>query len=52
MKKAIKIIVVVIVLLGAVLLGSSCYTVSEDEYALVVRFSKVVGVTEDAGLLF
>lgn len=52
MKKAIKIIVVVIVLLGAVLLGASCYTVSEDEYALVVRFSKVVGVTEDAGLHF
>lgn len=52
MKKAIKIIVVVVVLLGAIVLGASCYTVSEDEYALVVRFSKVVGVTEDAGLHF
>lgn len=52
MKKAIKIIVVVVILLGAVVLGASCYTVAEDEYALVVRFSKVVGVTEEAGLHF
>lgn len=52
MKKAVKILIAVIVLLGAVVLGSSCYTVSEDEYALVVRFSKVVGVTENAGLHF
>lgn len=52
MKKAVKIIIVVVILLGAIVLGSSCYTVSEDEYALVVRFSKVVGVTENAGLHF
>lgn len=52
MKKAIKIIVVLAVILGAIVAGSSCYTVSEDEYALVIRFSKVVGVTSDAGLHF
>lgn len=52
MKKAVKIIVVIVILLGAIVLGSSCYTVAEDEYVLVVRFSKVVGVTENAGLHF
>ncbi len=52
MKKAVKILIAVVILLSAIVLGSSCYTVAEDEYALVVRFSKVVGVTEDAGLHF
>ena len=52
MKKAVKIIIAVVILLGAIVLGSSFYTVEEDEYVLVIRFSKVVGVTEESGLHF
>lgn len=52
MKKAVKIIIAVVILLGAIVLGSSFYTVAEDEYVLVIRFSKVVGVTEESGLHF
>ena len=50
MKKYLKIIIVIgIVFLFAILLNMF-YTVKEDEYALLMRFSKVIEVKEDAGL--
>ncbi len=52
MKIAIKILIAVVAILGAVVLWSSFYTVDEDEYALVMRFSKVEGVTDEAGFHF
>ncbi|MBR3918913.1 MAG: protease modulator HflC [Clostridia bacterium] len=51
MKKSI-IISLVIALFVVVALVSACYTVEENEYAYVVRFSKVEQVEEKAGLHF
>ena len=51
MKKSI-IISLVIVLFVVIALVSACYTVEENEYAYVVRFSKVEQVEEKAGLHF
>lgn len=51
MKKSI-IISLVIVLFVVIALISACYTVEENEYAYVVRFSKVEQVEEKAGLHF
>lgn len=39
-------------LLVLVVLGNSVYTVHQDEYAYVTRFSKVVDIKEEAGLGF
>lgn len=51
MKKSV-IIVLVIVLFAIITLATTLYTVEEDEYAYVVRFSKVEQVKESAGLHF
>lgn len=51
MKKSI-IISLVIALFVVIALVSACYTVEENEYAYVVRFSKVEQVEEKAGLHF
>lgn len=51
MKKTI-IISLIIALLVVIGIASSCYTVNEDEYAYVVRFSKVEQVIDSAGLHF
>ena len=50
MKKAI--IVIVIVLLVIIGLGSSMFTVRENEYACTVRFSEIIDTTNEAGLHF
>ena len=50
MKKTIFVAVVVVLLLIG--LGSSVYTVREDQYACVVRFSKIIDTTNEAGLHF
>ena len=51
MKTVKKIIVVlVVILLASILLGSATYSVAEDEYACVVRFSKIIDTTSEAGL--
>lgn len=42
----------VLVVLAAVTLLSSAYTVGENEYACVVRFEKIMSTTEQAGLHF
>ena len=50
MKKAI--IAIVIVLLVIIGLGSSMFTVRENEYACTVRFSEIIDTTNEAGLHF
>ena len=48
MKKTI--ISVLIVLVLVIVLASSLYSVREDQYACVVRWSKIIQTTEEAGL--
>ena len=50
MKKSI--VIAVVVLLALVVLGSSVFTVRENEYACTVRFSKIIDTTSEAGLHF
>ena len=50
MKKIIIVALVVVLLLIG--LGSSVYTVREDQYACVVRFSQIIDTTNEAGLHF
>ena len=45
-------IAILVVLLAAVLLAGSCFTVAENEYACTVRFSKIIDTTSEAGLHF
>ena len=45
-------IAIVVVLLAAVLLAGSCFTVAENEYACTVRFSKIISTTSESGLHF
>ena len=51
-KKSLKFIVPVLVLLLLIVIGSSFFTVYENEYACVVRFSKIIDVTKTSGLHF
>lgn len=48
MKKNSMIIIVLV--LAAVVLAGSCFTVAENEYACTVRFSKIISTTDQAGL--
>jgi len=50
MKKMIVIGIVIVLVL--ILVGSSFYTVREDQYACVVEFSKIVSTTDKPGLHF
>lgn len=50
MKKFKVIIILVLVAAALILASNSYYTVSEDEYANVVRFSKTVSTVENAGI--
>ncbi len=50
MKKSGLIILVVILL--AILAMNATFTVREDQYACTVRFSKIIGTTDQAGLHF
>ncbi len=45
-------IAIIVVLLAAVLLAGSCFTVAENEYACTVRFSKIISTTSESGLHF
>ena len=49
MKKALIIILAVVFVIG-LLLVNSLYTVAENEYACVTRFSEIVDITNEAGL--
>lgn len=50
MKKSI--IIAAIILLLVIVLGSSMYTVQENQYACTFRFSEIVGTKSNAGLYF
>ena len=50
MKK--KRLITVLVLIALIGLGSAVYTVGENEYACTVRFSKIIGTEDTAGLHF
>ena len=45
-------IVILVVVLAAVILTGSCFTVRENEYACTVRFSKIIITTSESGLHF
>lgn len=49
MKKSI-VVILAVVLVAAICLGSSAYTVHENEYACTVRMSKIISTTDTAGL--
>lgn len=49
-KKVTTSIIVIIAFVLIVILGSSLYTVNEDEYALILRFSKVETIKSEPGL--
>lgn len=52
-KKTLIIVIIAVVAIAAILVLSGCfYEVNEDEYACVVRFSKIISVTDEAGLHF
>ncbi|MBQ4574735.1 MAG: protease modulator HflC [Clostridia bacterium] len=50
--KVLKIIIPIILVIAAVVFFSSCYTVAENEYACIVRFSKIENTVSEAGLKF
>jgi len=52
MKKLITVIVILLVLAGVLLGSNSLYTVAENEYACVVRFSKITDTVSEPGLHF
>ncbi len=45
-------VIIVVVLLAAVLVGSSTHVVHENEYVTVRRFGKIVAIAQDPGLHF
>lgn len=45
-------VIIVVVLLAAVLVGSSTYVVHQNEYVTVRRFGKIVAIAHDPGLHF
>ena len=51
-KKKILIITAVVLVLGAIVLGNSLYTVRENEYACVTRFNKIEFSYINCGILF
>ncbi len=51
MKNA-KFVLILVALLAVLGLSNSVYTVAENEYACTVRFSKIIGTTDEAGLHF
>ena len=52
MKTSVKVVLIIVAALAVICLLNIFYTVQEDEYALLMRFSKVVDVKDDAGLHF
>ena len=52
MKNIVKTVALIVVVLLVIGLSNSFYTVREDQYACVVRFSKIIQTTADAGIHF
>ena len=50
--KVLKVIIPILVITALLLFLFSTYTVAENQYACVKRFSKVVNVKDTAGLAF
>ena len=50
MKKYLKLLIAILIVLAVVALFKAFYSVQEDEYALLMRFDKVIDVKSDAGL--
>jgi membrane protease subunit HflC len=50
MKSSVKVVWAIVLLVAVLCLAQSFYTVQENEYACVVRFSKIIRTTEDPGL--
>ena len=50
--KKLKVVLLVLVLLAAVLLMNSMYTVRNNQYACTVRFSKIIETVSEPGLHF
>ncbi len=51
-KYGIWAVIAVVALLAVIVLANSFYTVAENEYACVFRFSKIIDITDEAGLHF
>jgi membrane protease subunit HflC len=51
-KKVARILTIVILVIAVIFVASSLYSVREDEFACTVRFSKIIGITEESGLHF
>ncbi|MFA5676615.1 MAG: protease modulator HflC [Christensenellales bacterium] len=51
-KKILKAGVLIIIILAVIVLASSFYVVQENEYACMVRFSKIIGTKDSPGLYF
>ncbi len=51
-KTTLKFFIPIVIVLLVVLVATSFYTVQENEYACVVRFSKIIDVTSASGLHF
>lgn len=51
-KKIIKVITSVIIIIAVIVLASSFYVVQENEYACMVRFSKIIDTKDSPGLYF
>lgn len=45
-------VIIVVVLLAAILVGSSTYVVHQNEYVTVRRFGKIIAIAQDPGLHF
>lgn len=51
-KTVLSVVLALALLIGAVCLANSMYTVQENEYACTVRFSQIIATTDQAGLHF
>ena len=51
-KKLIGLLILIIAVVALICVFSSFYSVAENEYACVIRFSKVIETVDDAGLHF
>lgn len=51
-KKIAAVITIIIIVFAVIFAAASFYTVNENEYACTVRFSKIIGTADTAGLHF
>ncbi len=51
-KKIIRVITSVIIIIAVIVLASSFYVVQENEYACMVRFSKIIDTKDSPGIYF